>query len=237
MLCGLEGPTDPSRPQDHPAASHRTPRGFRSSVLFSPLVSRSFLVLALSCLGFVAWTRLESLHYQRTQGQALDAMRAARRAHPPAPRGRRAARVGNGVLIGRIEIPRRGISAIVAQGTDPRTLRRAVGHLPETPLPGEPGNVALAGHRDSFFRSLKNVRKGDGVWITTPDGVYEYRVVATSVVGPKETDILDSSKQDTLTLITCFPFQYVGPAPQRYIVSAQLVDEAPPDDDRPRGKL
>ncbi len=130
-------------------------------------------------------------------------------------------------LIGRIEIPRLRLRTIVAEGADPLVLHRAVGHLPKTAFPGEPGNVVLAGHRDSFFSSLEEVRSGDRIRITTPDGAFEYRVDAKSVVRPEQTEVLTHTSVPTLTLITCYPFHYLGPAPKRYVIRARQVARPP----------
>jgi LPXTG-site transpeptidase (sortase) family protein len=91
----------------------------------------------------------------------------------------------------------------------------------DTALPGEPGNVVLAGHRDTFFRGLRNIRKGDEITLETLDGSYRYRVDLTQVVAPEYTEVLRGSDDAILTLVTCYPFSFVGPAPQRYIVRAQ----------------
>ena len=127
-------------------------------------------------------------------------------------------------LIGRIDIPRLGVSAIVRKGVDDRTLRRAVGHVPETALPGEAGNVALAGHRDTFFGPLRRVREGDRIRLRTPDGDFNYVVRESRIVEPTDLSVLAPTSGATLTLITCYPFNYVGPAPQRFIVRAEAAD-------------
>jgi sortase A len=126
-------------------------------------------------------------------------------------------------LVGRIEIPRLGLRAIIAAGTDTRTLRRAVGHLEGTPLPGENGNSVLAGHRDTFFRALKDIRAEDIVRITTPAGRFEYVVQATAVVEPTRTDVLEPTAEPSVTLVTCYPFYLVGDAPDRFVVRARLL--------------
>jgi sortase A len=123
-------------------------------------------------------------------------------------------------LIGRLEIPRRGLSAILIEGDDSKTLRRAIGHIPGTPLPGQPGNVALTGHRDTFFRPLRNILANDIIVVTTLQGEYRYRVVSTRVVTPDNIAVLNSSGGEILTLVTCYPFYYVGAAPDRFIVRA-----------------
>jgi sortase A len=135
---------------------------------------------------------------------------AARRAAPPAPAS----------VVGRIVIPRLNVSAIVREGVDARTLRRAVGHVVGTALPGERGNAALAAHRDTFFRPLKDVRSGDRILVETPAGTFAYVVRDTRVVEPTELSVLDPTPDRTLTLVTCYPFHFIGSAPQRFIVRA-----------------
>jgi sortase A len=125
--------------------------------------------------------------------------------------------------LGRIEIRTIGLSAMILEGSDERTLRRAVGHIPGTPLPGQPGNVALAGHRDTFFRALRNIREGDEITLQTLSGLYRYGVDSTKVVDPGETRVLDTSDDAILTLVTCYPFSYLGPAPKRFIVRAHKL--------------
>jgi sortase A len=129
-------------------------------------------------------------------------------------------------VVGRIEVRRLRLKAVAREGVDSRTLRGAVGHVPGTAWPGEAGNAAFAAHRDTFFRPLKGVRAGDEVTITAPDGVYRYVVTGTRVVNPSDVSVLRPSADPTLTLVTCYPFDYVGSAPQRFIVSGRLV--APP---------
>ena len=116
---------------------------------------------------------------------------------------------------------------VVREGTDRRTLERAVGHVSGTALPGQSGNVCLAAHRDTFFRRLEGVRKNDTIRITTPEATYEYTVQGTSVVDPGAVEVLASTGDAALTLVTCYPFGYVGPAPRRFIVSGRL--STPPE--------
>lgn len=126
-------------------------------------------------------------------------------------------------LIGRIEISRLGLSAIIMEGTGHTTLRRAAGHISGTALPGQPGNVGISGHRDTFFRPLRNIRANDMITLTTLRGEYRYRVVSTKVVSPSDVRVLASSPNEVLTLVTCYPFYFVGPAPYRFIVRAERV--------------
>jgi len=127
------------------------------------------------------------------------------------------------LVLGRIEIPRIGVSAIVREGDDDTTLAVAVGHIPGTARPGERGNMALAGHRDSFFRALRQIQLHDTIRIRTAGRRYEYRVDSTEVVAPEETRVLDPTGDAVLTLVTCYPFEYVGHAPNRFIVRASRL--------------
>lgn len=131
---------------------------------------------------------------------------------------------GIGGLLGRIEIPRLGVSAIVIEGTSAKTLRRAVGHIPGTGLPGRPGNVGISGHRDTFFRPLRNIRQNDIITLRTLFGEYRYCVVSIKIVDPYDVAILDPAGNQVLTLVTCYPFYLVGAAPDRFIVRAERED-------------
>jgi len=130
-----------------------------------------------------------------------------------------------GSLVGRIEIPRLKFSAVIFEGIDDATLDRGVGHLAGTATPGELGNLVLAGHRDTFFRPLKKIREGDEIDVTGPGGVSRYKVEFTQIVAPEATEVLRSTGGATLTLITCYPFRFIGNAPDRFIVRGQKVDK------------
>jgi sortase A len=131
-----------------------------------------------------------------------------------------------GSLVGRIDIPRLDLSAVVFEGTTDGTLARGVGHLRGSAGPGERGNLVLAGHRDTFFRELQGIRQGDEVNIKGPEGEFEYEVESTTIVEPDQTEVLKPSDDATLTLITCYPFRYIGNAPERFIVRAIKVGKA-----------
>jgi sortase A len=115
------------------------------------------------------------------------------------------------------------MNVMVLEGTDRWTLNRAVGHIESTALPGRTGNVGISAHRDGFFRKLEHIRKGDEILIVTIDETYTYKVESTQVVDPTDTHVLAASRKPVLTLVTCFPFYFIGEAPQRFIVKAQLV--------------
>lgn len=128
-----------------------------------------------------------------------------------------------GALIGRLRIPRLNLAVMVREGASESTLRRAVGHIPGTGLPGQLGNVGLAGHRDTFFRPLQNIRKNDAIDLDTGQGTLRYMVTSAEIVSPRDVGVLKASTGKTLTLVTCYPFYYVGSAPKRFIVRAVEV--------------
>jgi sortase A len=190
-------------------------------------------ILALSYVGFVlGYTRLYQAYLTRRFEQELKIARLPTGSGedlpssplPPAPseadRPRVESAAPEGSPLGRIEISTIGLAAMILEGTDGKTLRRAVGHIPGTALPGHQENVAIAGHRDTFFRGLRNILKDDELTLTTLDGSYRYRVNFTKVVEPEDIPVLDHSDDAILTLVTCYPFYFVGPAPKRFIVRA-----------------
>jgi sortase A len=125
-----------------------------------------------------------------------------------------------GAALGRLEIPSIDLSAIFVEGAGNAELRRAVGHIPGTALPGESGNIGLAGHRDTFFRRLGDVRKGDLIRVAAVKGTYQYIVDSIQIVNPDEAIVLHDIGRPVVTLVTCYPFNYFGSAPKRYIVHA-----------------
>ena len=180
---------------------------------------RALFTCAVLLLGYCGYALVDAWTFQRRESRDLDRLlrdrRAASESAPAVP--------ADDGLIGRMEIPRLLLSTIVVEGVDKTTLRRAVGHIPGTALPGQPGNVGLAGHRDTFFRSLKDVRIKDEVRFSTLRGNFKYEVESIRVVEPDNVGVLAPSGENVLTLVTCYPFYYFGPAPQRWIVRAKQV--------------
>jgi sortase A len=131
-------------------------------------------------------------------------------------------RVRPGDPVGRLSIPSLRMTLIVFEGTDAKTLARSVGHIRGTSLPGEAGNFAVAGHRDAQFRQLKNIVTGSEITVETTYGSFRYEVVSTSIVRPTDVEILASGPKPLLTLVTCYPFYFVGHAPKRFVVQALL---------------
>lgn len=182
-------------------------------------IQRFLFIFAAALLA--AWSGLQVVGYV---AERLGSLRLA-----VAEREARAAREEASVsgLIGRIEIPELGISALISETCNSRALYAGVGHVVKSAFPGEPGNVVLAAHRDTFFRNLKDVKAGHAIRITTPDGHYAYQVSSAEVVEPNARRVLADSRSPTLTLVTCFPFHYVGPAPMRFIVRASQTEAVP----------
>lgn len=129
-------------------------------------------------------------------------------------------------LLGKVEIGRLNLSAMVREGVDTATLRNSVGHVPSTALPGHSGNFALAAHRDTLFRALKDIRQDDVITFQSPSQTFTYKVEDTRIVKPTDVSVLRADGRESLTLITCYPFYYVGSAPERFIVRARLVSES-----------
>ena len=168
--------------------------------------------------------RLEAVLRSPEFGPSAAAVSGAAFVSPAGFDAARPAAMADGVL-GMLEIPRLRITAVVAEGTDEKTLGRAVGHIPSTAGPGTPGNCGLAGHRDTFLRGLGGVRIDDVIRIVTLERTYSYRVEWSMVVEPDRIDTLDSTATPSLTLVTCYPFTFVGHAPQRFVVRARQVEE------------
>jgi sortase A len=182
------------------------------------------LAVAVSLLGYCGFVLADAWIFQKRESRHIE--RAAsggipQTVSPSSPNDSPVAATKG--LIGRLEIPHLGLSVVILEGIGKATLQRAVGHIPGTALPGQTGNVGLAGHRDTFFRPLQGIRRNDIITLTTLRGDYRYRVVSTRVVSPEEVSVLDSSGEEILTLVTCHPFYFVGAAPNRFIVRAERV--------------
>jgi sortase A len=184
-----------------------------------------FLIIGILLLGYCCYVLLDTRIYQAYQTRRFEQQMKEMRPGTASDGSlhKIAFRPATAGVLGELEIPRIGVSAMIMEGIDNRTLRRAVGHIPGTPLPGQDGNVVIAGHRDTFFRALRNVRADDDITLTTVEDTYHYRVESARVVEPSDTQVLDDSGGDTLTLVTCYPFYFVGPAPKRFIVRAQRI--------------
>ncbi len=197
------------------AAMIGTQQGDDSSAPVLAFLKRAqsvLFVVGLMALSYVGYVLADAKIYQAYESWRLEHMLKGN-VYP----------LPEGLVIGKVEIPRIGLSAVVVQGDGQEILSRAVGHIPGTALPGQLGNIVIAGHRDSFFRSLRKVHAGDRILLETPAASYDYEVESTSVVAPTEVSVLQDSQQRQLTLITCYPFSWVGSAPNRFVVRARQI--------------
>jgi sortase A len=197
-----------------------------------------FLTIGIACLGVYSYAYLERVLYQnfesrefdRTLGRSIAVVVASNdQITPIVGAGRSPAKSMSSprrpptALIGRLSVPRLHLSAMVREGIDRKTLQLAIGHIPATALPGETGNVGVAGHRDTFFRGLKDLRTNDEIQFSTVNGDFNYAVESLIIVGPEDVGVLAPSSENVLTMVTCYPFFYVGAAPKRFVVRARQV--------------
>jgi sortase A len=195
----------------------------------SAILERALLVVGFACLGWYGLASADAAYTQRVTHEAVvDALEKARtgaadaEVAPRWPVIRPGREIGSR-LVGLLEIPRLEFSTPVVEGDDNDALRGAAGHLPDTPRPWEQGNSAIAAHRDGIFRPLRKIRIGDELRVQTPHGELRYTVTGTQIVAPTDLSVLKPTSTQTLTLITCYPFDYIGSAPKRFIVRAQVV--------------
>jgi sortase A len=227
-----------------------------------------FLVLGLGCVGFYLYGLTDQYVYQAYENWAFDqeiagrtgitfcdylrertlygliwgtkSKTAAKSVTPTSPaESQSLARLEEGDIVARISISRLNLAAMVREGVSDKTLRTAVGHVPSTALPGQAGNFAIAAHRDTLFRALKDIRKGDQVVVQSSSQTYIYQVIGTKIVKPTDVSVLRADgggidyvsaaapASKLLTMITCYPFYYVGSAPQRFIVEGRLISTKP----------
>jgi sortase A len=195
-------------------------------VSFTPLseASRDILNFFRGVLAAIAIVYLGCFGYVTTR-RMLYQLSATQIFVPPAsdhPTPGIPARPSGPQLLGRITVPRLDLSAMVNEGVDDNTLSLAIGHIPGTALPGLVGNVAVAAHRDTFFRPLKDIKRNDEIDFLTSQGEYRYRVQSMRIVNPEDVEVLKPSAEPELTMITCYPFDFFGHAPKRFVVQAVL---------------
>jgi sortase A len=184
----------------------------------------------LLCLGAATatWCATAWLEMEYTQRLAIPLSSAARRLPgdpgSPSPTGTSGRlKVEIGTVVARLDAPAVKLSTAVLEGSDDAILNRGAGHIEDTALPGESGNIGIAGHRDTIFRPVRRLRIGDELTLSTSDRVYRYRISRTLIVGPDDVYVLDPTSQPMLTLVTCYPFDFIGHAPKRFIVQATIV--------------
>jgi sortase A len=191
-----------------------------------------FLTIGIACLGVYSYAYLERVLYQNLESREFDRTLGLSAAPitpivgaggSPARSMSSPRRLLPTALIGRLSARRLHLSAMVREGIGRNTLQLAVGHIPATALPGQAGNVGVAGHRDTFFRGLKDLRTNDEIQFSTVNGDFNYVVESLIIVGPEDVGVLAPSAENVLTMVTCYPFYYVGAAPKRFVVRARQV--------------
>jgi sortase A len=186
------------------------------------LVRSLFLLIGITALSYSAWTYIAGYIHQRSESLAFDRARSSgtpAQASEVSPRPVEPFRA-------KLVIARLRLTAMVEEGVGENTLRHAAGHIPRTALPGQPGNVGVAAHRDTLFRKLKGIRKHDRIVLSTLTRDYDYEVTATAIVRPNDVSVLAPARDEkTLTLVTCYPFYFIGTAPKRFIVHARQIAE------------
>jgi sortase A len=178
---------------------------------------RVLFITGTLALAYVGFTLVDASLYQVSAKRSLENQILTEKASGDVPDQ---LPVKRGDVLGRLDIARLGMSVVVLQGTGLRTLRLGSGHIESTPLPGEAGNIGIAGHRDTFFRGLKDVRPKDKIQFQTATGLFRYEVDWVKVVAPDDVSVLAPSAESAITLVTCYPFYLVGPAPKRFVVRA-----------------
>jgi sortase A len=186
--------------------------------LFLRWTRRFFFITGALAVSYVALNLLYARFYQQAAAHTLETQIDAQERHDVSL-PRTAAKEGD--VLGRIEIPRLGMTVAILEGTTAQTLRLGVGHIDGTAFPGEAGNIGIAGHRDTYFRTLKDIRASDEIQIQTATGLSRYAVDWIQIVAPGDGGVLPTSTGSSITLVTCFPFHFIGAAPERYIVHAR----------------
>jgi sortase A len=174
-------------------------------------------IIGILALGFVGFTLLDAELYQASAKRSLEnQIQFERQPHEMQPKPA----IKPGDVLGRLDIPRLDLSVAVLQGTSSRILREGAGHIEDTALPGQGGNSGIAGHRDTFFRGLKDIRKNDEIQFQSTTGLLRYQVDWVKVVAPDDLSVLAPTSESALTLVTCYPFYFIGAAPKRFVVRA-----------------
>jgi sortase A len=177
----------------------------------------ALMVGGAAVLAWYAWTLCARAAAQRRAKEWLIGAMYIQGATPKAP-------VVHGAVIGEIEIPRLRVAVIVFEGDDAGILSQGAGHIPGTALPAVSGNIGIAAHRDTYFRPLRSIHTNDVIILKNPGGTSQYAVTETKIVRPSEVGVLESAPGRDLTLVTCYPFFYVGNAPERFIVHARKIE-------------
>ena len=184
----------------------------------------ALIIGGASLLGLYCWMQHSANQAQREARQSLDRMITSRAQGPHAPDSA-VSRPSHGDVIGELTVPRLHLSVMVFEGDDDAILKLGAGHIPATTLPQDSGNVGIAAHRDTYFRPLRHIRPNDVIVFKTPHEALRYTVATTEIVQPSNIEVLSKGPGRDLTLVTCYPFYYVGSAPKRFIVHARKIEQ------------
>jgi sortase A len=189
--------------------------------------SRSlFLLMGIGALGYSGWIYVDEYIHDRAESKAFDRARESLTRANPVPRAEGVPPPPAEPFRAKLVIARLHLTTMVDEGVGEDTLRYAAGHIPGTALPDQLGNVCVAAHRDTLFRKLKDIRKHDRIVLSTLTKDYDYEVTATAIVRPNDVSVLAATHgKKTLTLVTCYPFYFIGAAPKRFIVQARQIAE------------
>jgi sortase A len=218
--------TNPQMPVSAASRVHPWPDWLRPGIAFPRRqyvrwVECAFWVAGVVALSWFFFVHLDTRVFQARQERAFDSLRHT-------GRDGLATELHPGDVIGKLTIPRIDLSAVVLEGDDEKTLRRAIGHIPGTSLVNGVGTVGLAGHRDTFFRRVGALHQDDVIVFETGAATYRYRVAETAIVEPQDVDVLQPTDRRALVLVTCYPFHFVGPAPRRFVVTAWQIPDGLP---------
>ena len=190
-----------------------------ASVAMRRIFALLLVVSGLSLLGYVSYQYWDMYHTQRQ----LEAQWEQQAASASVPRAKQIPAVE---MLTRVSIPRINMDAIVIEGASRKQLSIGPGHVVDTAMPGEPGNAVITGHRDTFFRNIYELKKGDVIIVRRNGHVFKYQVTGKKIVEPDDLSVLKPTIDAQLTLITCYPTYYIGPAPKRLIIFSKLAEPA-----------
>ncbi len=182
--------------------------------------SAVLIVVGVLLLGYVGWEYGDMAwsQHQLQKQWAEQQAKASSVSHDPA-------QVATDDGLTRITIPKIDLAAVVVEGTNRKQLMLGPGHMKETAAPGENGNAVITAHRDTFFRHIYELSKGDNIEIRRNGKLFTYEVTGKKVVNPDDLSVIRQGKDKKLTLITCYPTSYIGPAPERLVVFSKLVEK------------
>lgn len=196
------------------------PTLLKSALLQRRTLSLALIIVGLALLGYVANAYWGMYRSQKTLEAQWERQAALANTPGAAPK------LTAEDMLTRVVIPKINLDAIVVEGASRKKLSEGPGHMKETATPGEPGNAVITAHRDTFFRHIYELNKGDDILIRRNGQVFRYQVTGKKIVMPNDVGVLKQTPDPQLTLITCYPTYYIGPAPKRLVVFSRLVESS-----------